>query len=126
MNQLGISPITHERLSVDLVDLPKGVHVKMVGNIDMQDPSRLLDPFFAKLHETAIQKALSEVEVDFRHLEFLNSSGIKALAKWIMLLSMSKPDQRYRVKMLHNRAVAWQATSLPTLTLLVPGTVTLA
>ena len=126
MNQLGLAPVAHERLSIDVSDQPKGVHVKIVGNIDMQDPSRLLDPFFAKLHESAVQNSVAEIEVDFRQLDFLNSSGIKALAKWIMLLGMSKPERRYRVKMLHNKAVAWQSTSLPTLTLLIPGTVSLA
>lgn len=125
MNQLDLPPVHHERLSIQVTDLPKGVQIQLVGNIDMQDPSRVLDPFFAQLHQTAIQKSIAEVEVDFQRLEFLNSSGIKALAKWIMLLATSKPEGRYRVRMLYNKSVAWQATSLPTLTLLLPGTVTL-
>jgi hypothetical protein len=63
------------------------------------------------------------IVADFNGLSFLNSSGIKAVAKWIMKLAMLPPGQKYQIRIAHNKAVTWQVTSLPTLTYLVPGAV---
>ena len=126
MNKLGIAPITHDRVSIEVTDAATGFFVSVVGDIDMQDPSKLLDPFFLRLHQAALKEGSIAVEVDFRQLNFLNSSGIKALAKWAMLLAAVPAEKRYRLRFLHNKGLTWQATSLPTLTFLVPGAITLA
>lgn len=125
MAKLNISSISHERVSLAVSDTVDGVLITVTGDIDMQDPSKLLDPFFLKLHQEAVQHKVGTVAIDFRPLNFLNSSGIKALAKWAMALASTPGDQRYHVKMHHNKAISWQATSLPTLTFLVPGSITL-
>lgn len=126
MNKLGLNEVVHERLTIEVADSVAGVSVMVVGDIDMQDPSRLLDPFFLKLHQGSVAQGVSVIELDFRKLNFLNSSGIKALAKWIMMLATTPKEKRYTVKILHNKQMTWQATSLPTLTYLVPGAITLA
>jgi len=126
MNKLGLSPVSHERVTLEVTDSTMGVLVSIAGDIDMQDPSRLLDPFFLKLHQSAVQMAVDTIEVDFRQLNFLNSSGIKALAKWAMMLSQIPAETRYKIRFLHNKGATWQTTSLPTLTYLVPGAITLA
>jgi len=126
MNKLGLNEVVHERLRIDVADTVAGVMVVVVGDIDMQDPSKLLDPFFLKLHQGSVAQGVSVIDLDFRKLNFLNSSGIKALAKWIMMLATTPKEKRYAVKILHDKLLTWQATSLPTLTYLVPGVVTLA
>lgn len=125
MNKLNLASLTHERVSIQVGDLPEGVLVTITGDIDMQDPAKLLDPFFQELHRQAVQKGTKRVDLDVRQLNFLNSSGIRALAKWIMALLPLKVEQRYQIRMLHNKGLAWQAASLPTLTFLVPGAVVL-
>lgn len=125
MNRLGLANITHERVLVQVSDSVSGVLVSVSGDIDMQDPSKLLDPFFLELHKEALKLSIAVVEVDVRRLNFLNSSGIKALAKWIMMISPVPAGKRYQVRLLHDRSLAWQAASLPTLTFLVPGAVIL-
>jgi hypothetical protein len=70
-----------------------------------------------------VAKKIPFIVADFTGLTFLNSSGIKAVAKWIMKLAMLPPDQKYQIRIAHNKAITWQVTSLPTLTFLVPGAV---
>jgi len=123
MNRLNIAPVVQDKISVDVLDNGEGLMVKFVGDIDMEDPSLVLDPLFVKIHEGMVAKKLPFVVADFNGLTFLNSSGIKAVAKWIMKLAMLPPDQKYQIRIAHNKAITWQVTSLPTLTYLVPGAV---
>jgi hypothetical protein len=123
MNKLGIEAVAQDKVKVEIVDNGAGVMVKFIGDIDMEDPSILLDPLFEKIHSGMVSKKIPEITADFRALNFLNSSGIKAIAKWIMKLAMLPADQKYVIKIAHNKAITWQVTSLPTLTFLVPGAV---
>lgn len=123
MNKLNIDAINQDRIKIDIQDTDKGVMIVFSGDIDMEDPSIILDPLFDKVHKGAAEKHLNEVTVDLKQLNFLNSSGIKALAKWIMKLNAVSDDQKYNIRILHNKEITWQVTSLPTLTFLVPGIV---
>ena len=123
MNKLGIEPVSEERIIIDVLDNPNGVTIKFIGDIDMEDPSIILDPLFEKVHNGVLENSYKEVMADFRELNFLNSSGIKAVAKWIMKLSEVDDIQKYIIKIVHNKDITWQVTSLPTLTFLVPGAV---
>jgi hypothetical protein len=126
MNCLGIDQIKQGKVTIDVGDIASGVAVSIVGEIDMQDPSVILDPLFAKIHKGVMDAGLKTVEFDLRQLTFLNSSGIKAIAKWIMNLAIAPADKKYVIKILQNKAISWQTTSLPTLTFLVPGAVQIA
>lgn len=123
MNTLNISPITQDKISIEVLDNAGGLTVRFQGDIDMEDPSLILDPLFEKVHHGMVARKIPFVVADFAGLTFLNSSGIKAVAKWIMRLAMLPPDQKYQIRIAHNKAVTWQVTSLPTLTFLVPGAV---
>ena len=91
----------------------------------MEDPSSLLDPVFEKAHKGTLEKKMKSIILDLKKLAFLNSSGIKAIAKWVMKLSEVPEEERYSIRILHDKATTWQVTSLPTLTFLVPGAVKL-
>lgn len=123
MSKLGIDPIIQDKIKIDVEDEADGIKVVFNGDIDMEDPSIILDPLFEKIHIGTLDLKIPEVIVDFKGLNFLNSSGIKALAKWIMKLAMLPPDQKYKILIQHNKSITWQVTSLPTLTFLVPGAV---
>ena len=120
MNKLNIASVSQGKIQVDLLDNSEGLTVKFVGDIDMEDPSVILDPFFEKVHQGMVAHKIPFVVADFHGLTFLNSSGIKAVAKWIMKLAMLPPYQKYVIRIAHNKAITWQVTSLPTLTFLVP------
>jgi len=123
MNKLNIAPIAQDKIKIEVTDEADGVAVKFVGDIDMEDPSIILDPLFEKIHSGMVSSKMPVVSADFQSLNFLNSSGIKAIAKWIMKLAMLPAPQKYNIKIKHNKAITWQVTSLPTLTFLVPGAV---
>jgi len=123
MNKLNIDPVRQDKIKMELLDNAEGLKVTFVGDIDMEDPSIVLDPFFEKIHQGMVSKKIPFIVADFTGLTFLNSSGIKAVAKWIMKLAMLPPDQKYQIRIAHNKAITWQVTSLPTLTFLVPGAV---
>lgn len=125
MNKLGIDGIKQGKVSIDVNDNAAGIELVITGEIDMQDPSVILDPLFDKIHKGSLSSGIKVVTANMKALTFLNSSGIKALAKWIMALAVAPADKRYAIKIVHSKDVAWQATSLPTLTFLVPGAVTL-
>jgi len=123
MNKLNIDPVQQDKVKIEIFDNAEGLTAKFVGDIDMEDPSIVLDPLFEKIHQGMVAKKVPFVVADFTGLTFLNSSGIKAIAKWIMKLAMLPPDQKYQIRIAHNKAITWQVTSLPTLTFLVPGAV---
>lgn len=122
-NKLGIDPVAQDKIKIEVTDTANGVALKFMGDIDMEDPSIVLDPLFEKVHSGVVAQKIPEVVADFQGLNFLNSSGIKAVAKWIMKLAMLPPDKKYAIRISHNKAITWQVTSLPTLTFLVPGAV---
>ena len=121
MSKLGVDTLKVDRLQIEVQDSPVGL--VFTGDIDMEDPSTVLDPFFSKVHEGMTGGAIGEIQVDVTGLNFLNSSGIKAISKWIMQLGGTPDDKKYVIKLKHNPEITWQATSLPTLTYLVPGAV---
>jgi len=125
MNSLGIEQIKQGKVTIDVADSVSGLTITIAGDIDMQDPSQILDPLFDKVHKGAMAAGLKTIVFDLKQLAFLNSSGIKAIAKWIMNLSAAPADKKYVIKILQNKGISWQTTSLPTLTFLVPGAVQL-
>lgn len=123
MSKIGIDNIKEEKFSVVINDTSDGVSVIFAGDIDLADPSVILDPFFKSIHSEALSGKFCIVTGDFTKLAFLNSSGIKAIAKWIMQLASVPADQQYKIKIEYDKEIAWQATSLPTLKFLVPDVV---
>ncbi len=120
---LGIEPIKQDKLTITPEEEADKLSLSFAGSIDMENPGEVLGPLFERVHNGALENNLKEVLVDFTELTFLNSSGIKELSKWIMKLGATAEDQRYLIRIRHNKNTTWQATSLPTLTYLVPGTV---
>jgi len=125
MNKLNIEPVNQGKINIQVKDIADGVLIDLAGEIDMQDPSVILDPLFDAVHTGSVASGFKSVQADFRNLTFLNSSGIKAMAKWIMKLATIAADKRYEIKILYNKEISWQTTSLPTLTFLAPGLVKL-
>jgi hypothetical protein len=125
MNKLGIESIKQGKVSINVSDAGAGISVAVEGDIDMQDPSVILDPLFDKVHKGCMDSGIKSVALDVRQLTFLNSSGIKAIAKWIMNLAGAPADKKYVIKIVQNKSIPWQTTSLSTLTFLVPGAVQL-
>ncbi len=125
MNQLNIADIESETFSINVTDVNNGICIKILGDIDLQDPKPPLNGLLEKLYTGIIEKGLKELVYDFKELTYLNSTSIAVFAKWIIQLSTIEEDKRFVIKIIMNKDITWQETSLPTLTYLVPGIVTI-
>ena len=59
------------------------LRVAMSGAVEMRDPGEVLNPYWTLVDEEALRRNLKSVELDVRDLNFMNSSGILTLVRWI-------------------------------------------
>jgi hypothetical protein len=88
--------------------------VALCGTADVM-VKRYLDRFLRTLHAEAQRRALTEISVDLRRLEFMNSSCLDSFAWWISTLEEQAAEDRYRIVFLSSPTVYWQRRSLDTL-----------
>jgi hypothetical protein len=88
--------------------------VKLEGTADSrftEDLSR----FVVAAQETALAAATQRVVIDFRELEFMNSSCFKSFVNWLQTLLELEPERQYRIRFLSDPNKHWQARSLKAL-----------
>jgi hypothetical protein len=74
-----------------------------------------LEMLVNRIHADAQRARLSEVIVDLRELEFMNSSCFKSLVSWITAIQELEATAQYKVRFLSNPDLHWQKRSLHTL-----------
>jgi hypothetical protein len=97
------------------------LHVAMSGAVEMRDPGDVLNPYWTLIDEEARREGLKAVELDVRDLNFMNSSGILTLVRWITRCKSQRDG--YRLVLQYDRNVTWQRSSIPTLAKLAPNVV---
>lgn len=120
MSENTFTPLSAEGLSITPQVAGDVLRVKMTGAVEMRDPGELLNPYWTGLDEAARAKNLKRVEVDLRDVNFMNSSGILTLVRWITKAKTHAPDDAYTLVLQYDRNVTWQRTSIPTLAKLAP------
>ena len=90
------------------------LHVKISGTADLEANADL-DVFVKGLHAEAGRLAATKVTVDFRQLEFMNSSCFKIFVAWLAQVRDLDPAQQYRIHLLSNPNQLWQRRSLAAL-----------
>jgi hypothetical protein len=118
------NPSPFAPLSADGVNLvPKldnnVLRIAMSGAVEMRDPGIVLNPYWNGIDDEVRQRGIQRVEVDLRNLNFMNSSGILTLVRWITR-AKGHGAKGYRIVLLFDRNVTWQRTSIPTLAKLAP------
>ena len=68
--------------------------------------------FVAAVEQEADAAPTSRVVVDFRQLEFMNSSCFKAFVTWLQHLLDMPAERRYRIRFVSDPKRHWQARSL--------------
>ena len=117
-------PFSAEGLSI-VPRVEEGLmRVKMAGTVEMRDPGEALNPYWTMIDEEARRNRVKRVEVDLRDLNFMNSSGILTLVRWITRAKGHPSDSAYKLILQYDRNVTWQRTSIPTLAKLAPNVVT--
>ena len=96
------------------------LRVAMSGSVEARDPAALFDPYWSGLDEAVRALGLTQVELDLSRLDFMNSSGILTLVRWVMKLK-ARPD--YELLIRYDDELTWQRTNVPVLTKLAPAVV---
>jgi hypothetical protein len=86
------------------------ISLRLAGTADMRSTTAL-HLFLTKLHMEAQRIDASQVQVDLRHLEFMNSSCFKEFVTWISDVRESAGSS-YRIEFLSNPEILWQRRSL--------------
>jgi hypothetical protein len=95
----------------------------MAGTVDVRDPGVLFDPYWANLDEALRREGIRHVELDLSGLDFMNSSGILTLVRWML---KAKAVPAYEILVRHDQNLTWQKTNVPVLAKLAPGVVRMA
>jgi len=116
-------PFTAEGLSI-VPRVEEGrLRVKVSGTVEMREPGEMLNPYWNMIDEETRRQGIKRVEVDLRDLNFMNSSGILTLVRWITRAKGHAPDAGYTLVLQYDRNVTWQRSSIPTLAKLAPNVV---
>lgn len=105
-------------LSVSLRDFSANVRaegrslvLRLSGNADMAAKDSL-DSLLPRVHGEALRIGAAEVQVDFRQLEFMNSSCFKSFVTWISDVADLDPSKQYKIRLASNAEMHWQRRSL--------------
>jgi len=96
------------------------LRVTMTGSLESRDPRGTFDPYWSALDEAVRREGVKKVVLDIRSLDYMNSSGILTLARWLMKV-MVQPA--YEVAIEHDPDVTWQHSNVPVLAKLAPAVV---
>jgi hypothetical protein len=85
--------------------------LRLVGTADVSVHAHVQNAVTA-MRQQARVLGVTEVAVDMRELEFMNSSCFKCLITWLDDLLEQPADQRYRIRFLSDPSKHWQHRSL--------------
>lgn len=88
--------------------------VTFAGTADSETRDQL-DEFVKQVHTEALRLKVPQVIVDFRELEFMNSSCFKIFVAWLAQLRDLGADSQYRIQIRSNPNLLWQRRSLAAL-----------
>lgn len=95
---------------------PNSVTIYIQGELSLGGPSDYAP--IAKLLENVADEKSPEITLDLSKLEFLNSSGISMLSKFVINMRKRKTSQ---IRVIGSRDIPWQGKSLLNLEKLFPG-----
>ena len=105
------------------VRLVEGVlMLEMLGAVDARDAGAVFDAYWSRIDADLRKEGIRMVELDLRGLEFMNSSGLLTIVRW---LTKVKDSPGYQIIIHHDRELTWQRTNVPVLAKLAPTVVRL-
>jgi hypothetical protein len=114
MTDLDIAKIDNGDLRAQATRDGGSLRVGFVGSADTH-AGPALDSLLRSVHKAALAAKTREVIVDFRELEFMNSSCFKAFVAWLGDLQNLDVDKQYRIRFLSDDSKHWQRRSLSAL-----------
>jgi anti-anti-sigma factor len=114
---MGVAPIQENEFSARASEAEHALLVTMAGKADLNSSSQL-DRFVDEVHAEAQRLHPAAVRIDLRQVEFMNSSCLRCLVRWIGQIQALATDERYHLTLISSPSVFWQKRSLLALTLL--------
>ncbi len=114
MSGLDLPKVAGPMLKADGSYEDHALKVRLSGTADLETKAEL-DGLVKKMHEEAQRLGATKVSVDFRELEFMNSSCFKIFVAWLAQVQELPPDKQYRIHLLSNPNLHWQRRSLAAL-----------
>jgi anti-anti-sigma factor len=111
-------------LTADAVMADTVVTARFRGTAD-SEAKPALDHYVLALHDEARRLAASKVVVDFRELEFMNSSSFKVFVTWLAQVQELPAENQYRIHFVSNPSMHWQRRSLAALSCFAVNLVTI-
>ena len=94
--------------------------VMMTGSVESRDAGAVFDAYWTSLDEAVRSGGLELIEFDLTGVDFMNSSGILTLVRWMTHL---RAHPAYQIAIRHDRDLTWQKTNVPVLAKLAPNVV---
>ena len=87
-------------------------HLKLVcgGTLDAREATTVVQTELLRLHESVVTDKVTDVAVDVRNVDYMNSSGIKAFLTWF-LKAEGERRHRYKIDLTFDRGRSWQSVS---------------
>ncbi|MCK5242411.1 hypothetical protein KAR34_08160 [bacterium] len=82
--------------------------ITLTGSIDMVSADEFLRSFFDTTTHNILKHKLKAVKVDVKNLTYINSSGIKELAAWILRLKELADEQKFKIIFQCDLSLEWQ------------------
>jgi hypothetical protein len=124
MSAISTRPIQASELSASVAAEAHGLLVHLSGTADLR-VTDAVESLLASVHKRAIAEKASEVRVDLRSLEFMNSSCFKSFVTWISQVQDLPEPEQYRIRFLSSPAILWQRRSLNALSCFAAHLVTI-
>jgi hypothetical protein len=90
------------------------LQLRLEGTADSRFTEEL-SRFVGSSQEVALAGGVKLVVIDFRELEFMNSSCFKSFVSWLQNLLDLEPERQYRIRFVSDPNKHWQARSLKAL-----------
>lgn len=111
MSVLSIPAIETKELRASALQRDNSLELKMIGCAE----AAAIEPLAAlvrRVHYEALRLHPSEVVVDFRELEFMNSGCFKSFVTWLAELQETEANAQYPIRFLSDPNKHWQRRSL--------------
>ena len=102
---------SEEAFTIEVSPESSSIRVQLTGDANMDGVDRF-GQVLTTVHARAVGDRCTEVVVDVRQLEFMNSACFKKLVTWIAAVEEVEADARYRIRFLSNPKMHWQRRSL--------------
>jgi hypothetical protein len=117
---LQLQPIKRDDIQMSV----RGTIFSIAGSVNISNPAEVLEPYILKLHNQLVDEGIKRITLDLTRLAFLNSSGIREIVNWILLVNALPSEKRYAVHIKYNSKYLWQESSTSTFVYLNPDLIT--